>query len=94
LFEDHLVLEWEFSDLEIVTRILGDCFYPRSYPDSEGIVDFKNLRGGQFVVDISPSQPVTLKFRTYASTLSINFHYLMQKAFVDESGDVYFETVL
>jgi len=73
VFEDHLVLEWEFFDLGAVSKILGECFQPRIYPDSQGIVDFKNLRGGKFFVEVSQSKPVTLKYKSYTGSLSISF---------------------
>jgi len=92
-YEHHLILKWEFDELGVVSKILGDCLSPKIYPDSKGRVDFKNFSGGKFIVDVSKSKPITLKYRVYTSSLSINFHYSMHKAFFKDN-EVYFEKVL
>ncbi len=43
----YLVLTWKLHDIEKAKEIFGEkCFCDRPYPDSEGTIDYDNLKGG------------------------------------------------
>ncbi len=70
-YVDYLVMTWDITEHELATKIFGEkAFSTRCYSDSQGIVDFKNLKGGEirFVFHI---------FFFLSFVVVINFHDLV-----------------
>jgi len=47
MFEDSLIIEWCLTSIKDVENVLGHgVMNERMYPDSEGVVNFRNKQGG------------------------------------------------
>jgi len=93
-FTETLVVHWSVTDPndDVISKLFGDSFGDRMYPDSEGVINFKMMRGGRMRCVVSNKTPISIVFDTYLQELELSFHFVIEKA-ICHGGDVTFTVI-
>jgi len=82
--------KWSIEDMEFAKSMFGEqALSTRNYPDSKGVYNPKEKKGGLLIPTVTKDNPMILKYEIYTKTLSVEIFFDKRKQFVDEKGLIY-----